>query len=70
MGRPRKLTPDHESLIRRMVRLRRRLTNKALAARFGVSDKTIIMVASNSGARLRKKLSAAGCLAVKHEGAS
>jgi len=41
MGRPRKLTPAEEAEVARMVSERRRMTNKALSYRYGVSASTI-----------------------------
>ncbi len=40
-----KLTPWQVNYIRRAVKLRRRLTMKAMAARFGVSESTVDGVA-------------------------
>lgn len=45
-GKPRALTPEQEAEILVLVRLRRTLTNPALAKRFGVSKSTIDMVAN------------------------
>jgi hypothetical protein len=41
-GRKRLLQPWQESIIRRAVRVRRKLTNKALAARFNISESAFL----------------------------
>jgi transposase len=46
-GRPRKLTRHQERHIRRLVALRRALTNQSIAERFGVSRSTVSELASS-----------------------
>jgi transposase len=45
--KPRKLTPEQETEILTLVRLRRTLTNPALAKRFGVSRHLIDTIAND-----------------------
>lgn len=52
-GRPRKLTRHQERHIRRLVALRRALTNENIAARFGVSKSTVSEIASSVDWRQR-----------------
>jgi DNA-binding CsgD family transcriptional regulator len=40
-GRPFKLSSRQQSQLRRLLLIRRRLTNKALAARFGIAEDTV-----------------------------
>lgn len=41
LGKPRKLLPWQASFLRRAWRLRRKLTDKALAHRFGICETTV-----------------------------
>lgn len=56
MGRPRKLTDDKELELLRFIILRKRLTNRALAERYGCSEGTIRNLATGKDYRFRLKV--------------
>lgn len=60
MGRPRKLSAETERLILLRVLLRKRLSNRALATRYGVSPATVSNIGAERGRALRAKFRGAG----------
>lgn len=60
MARLRKLTEQQERRIRRLVNLRRKLTNIELAKRYNVSSSLIGDIAQGSDFRLKTKMAKVG----------
>lgn len=56
MGRPRKLTDAEELQVLRFIILRKRLTNLAIAERYGCSEGTIKNLATGKDYRFRMKV--------------
>lgn len=60
MGRPRALAPYEELKLLRLISLRKKLTNQALADRFGCSEGTVRNLATGKNYRLRVMAHMAG----------
>lgn len=59
-GPARKLTAQQERRIRRLVALRKQITNVALAKRYNVSPTLISDIGQTGDFRMKKKLAGAG----------